>query len=166
MFRHQAEKCYYEVVQSIHSRHKSKLEYGDLLMIVQDIHNKLEGKQMAKYWNGSTPKECNLCKASIKDDFIDGRVRGMSWAIMCPGCHTKYGVGLGTGKGQRYQLQEDGKWLNVLGEPSKSTHTVEEVAEASFDGIGLMDCPEGCQVEPDGRCQHGYPSLAVQYGIF
>jgi hypothetical protein len=26
-------------------------------------------------------------------------------------------------------------------------------------------CPEGCWVEPDGWCEHGYPSWMLVYGV-
>lgn len=26
-------------------------------------------------------------------------------------------------------------------------------------------CPEGCPVEPDGICPHGYKSAALEYGL-
>lgn len=26
---------------------------------------------------------------------------------------------------------------------------------------GATDCPDGCQVEPDGQCPHGYLSAAL-----
>lgn len=29
------------------------------------------------------------------------------------------------------------------------------------DYMGATDCPDGCQVEPDGRCPHGYDSAAI-----
>ena len=68
-----------------------------------------------KKWFGSKPTTCNLCGESIADTFIDGSVKRVgSWAIMCPECHKKYGVGLGTGLGQLYHLK-DGEWLKVEG---------------------------------------------------
>lgn len=26
-------------------------------------------------------------------------------------------------------------------------------------------CPEGCEVEPDGRCEHGHPSILIALGV-
>lgn len=57
-------------------------------------------------WIGETPAKCNLCKSAITDTFIDGRLRGgLSWAFMCTECHSKYGVGLGIGNGQQYDVK-------------------------------------------------------------
>ncbi len=50
------------------------------------------------------PKACDLCKGEITNAFVDGKtVYAGSWANMCPKCHHKYGIGLGAGKGQRYE---------------------------------------------------------------
>lgn len=57
--------------------------------------------------------------ATITDEIIDGRThhRGM-WALMTPASwaeNTGTGGRLGTGLGQRYKKQPDGKWLKVEG---------------------------------------------------
>lgn len=33
------------------------------------------------------------------------------------------------------------------------------------DAMGATDCPEGCVVEPDGHCPHGYMSAALTAGL-
>lgn len=33
------------------------------------------------------------------------------------------------------------------------------------DAMGATDCPEGCTVEPDGHCPHGYLSAALTAGV-
>jgi hypothetical protein len=33
------------------------------------------------------------------------------------------------------------------------------------DAMGCTDCPEGCYVEPDGHCPHGYESAALSAGV-
>ncbi len=75
---------------------------------------------MAKYWIGDAPTECDLKgsfpgKHDVSKVFVDGRMQGGSWANMCPECHKSLGVGLGTGHGQEYTKQEDGKWLKTRG---------------------------------------------------
>jgi len=52
--------------------------------------------------------------------FIDGRTKHGPWAIMNPTSFEMYGVGLGLGKGQKYQrsgVGVDGKvtWSKVAG---------------------------------------------------
>lgn len=44
--------------------------------------------------------------------------------------------------------------------------TLEELCEeASWDGIAPACCSEGCEVEPDGRCPHGCPSVLIAVGL-
>jgi hypothetical protein len=47
---------------------------------------------------------------------------------------------------------------------------IEEAAEDdSWDVVeelmGETDCPDGCYVEPDGRCSHGWQSGALTAGL-
>jgi hypothetical protein len=52
----------------------------------------------------------------IFNEFIDGKTNKGPWAIMTPTTFDVYGVGkLGTGYGQRYRKQGNGKWLKVEG---------------------------------------------------
>lgn len=70
-----------------------------------------------KIWYGSNPQRCQLCNRTFVDgEFIDGRTMHGPWAMMCPTCHHDNGVGLGTGKGQRYALNpETEEWEKVEG---------------------------------------------------
>lgn len=58
-----------------------------------------------KQWNGSRPTVCEICKYELVGNFIDGATSRGPWAKMCPHCHYEQGIGLGTGRGQRYDLQ-------------------------------------------------------------
>ena len=33
------------------------------------------------------------------------------------------------------------------------------------DAMGQTNCPEGCYVEPDGHCCHGFKSLGLLMGL-
>ena len=33
------------------------------------------------------------------------------------------------------------------------------------DAMGETDCPEGCYVEPDGICPHGFKSAGLTAGV-
>lgn len=33
------------------------------------------------------------------------------------------------------------------------------------DYMGATDCDQGCQVEPDGTCQHGFKSAGITAGV-
>lgn len=56
-------------------------------------------------WSGPAPKTCELGGEEIKMSFVDGRTRGGPWAVMCLDCFKRVGVGLGTGRGQLYELK-------------------------------------------------------------
>ena len=65
-----------------------------------------------KFWLGSVPSEDDFGDP-ITDEFIDGRTVSGSWAFMTPRNHYDRGVGLGTGRGQLYKKQQDGRFLKV-----------------------------------------------------
>ncbi len=71
--------------------------------------------QAAKYWMGPAPTKCDVSGADITDRFIDGKILGGPWANMCPAVHQMAGCGLGTGRGQEYTKQSDGRWLKTGG---------------------------------------------------
>jgi hypothetical protein len=33
------------------------------------------------------------------------------------------------------------------------------------DAMGATDCPDGCHVEPDGHCPHGFESAGLTLGV-
>jgi hypothetical protein len=68
-----------------------------------------------KYWTGDVGTEDDF-GVPIANEFVDGRTRRGPWAIMSLLSWRHAGVGrLGTGYGQRYRKQPDGRWLKVEG---------------------------------------------------
>lgn len=63
---------------------------------------------MSKKWTGEIPPMCDICGDPLTKWFVDGKTEMGSWVIMCPGCFKVYGVGLGVGLGQKYNVA-DGK---------------------------------------------------------
>ncbi len=59
-------------------------------------------KGKGKTWSGEIPGTFEICDSAIGDHFVDGKTSSGPWALMCITCHLRYGVGLGTGKGQKY----------------------------------------------------------------
>lgn len=57
-----------------------------------------------KRWVGALPTRCDLCHKPLTSSFFDGRTSNGPWANMCPKCHNRQGFGIGTGKGQEYEL--------------------------------------------------------------
>lgn len=69
------------------------------------------------FWMGTAPSKCDLCSAQITSKFIDGAVPRLNraWACVCPSCFSKEGMTLGTGRGQEYTKQADGRFLKTGG---------------------------------------------------
>lgn len=61
------------------------------------------------------PSHCDICNKEIKEGFIDGGTIWGPWANMCPECFGKVGIGLGTGRGQKYQKDKEGNYVKVAG---------------------------------------------------
>ena len=74
---------------------------GDVLGINSD------GEEKRKRWFGSKPVACDTCNNKLADApwFVDGAT-SRGWALMCPRCHANYGIGLGTGRGQKYSSEK------------------------------------------------------------
>jgi hypothetical protein len=69
------------------------------------------------YWMGTLPETCDTCGTPIIDIFYDAKTKFGPWGCMCPTCQT-LGPGLnklGTGLGQEYKKQADGRWLKTAG---------------------------------------------------
>ncbi len=48
-------------------------------------------------------------------------------------------------------------------EPLEDPPTDDELHTMAIDSI--VDATDGCRVEPDGVCPHGYPSWLIQLGL-
>lgn len=66
------------------------------------------------YWLGVV-ENCDVCHHQIDKAFVDGRMASGHWACMCLDCYDRSGVGFGTGYGQLYEKQADGRWLKIAG---------------------------------------------------
>ena len=68
-----------------------------------------------RYWMG-TLKSRDDFGLTIGSIMIDGKTKHGPWAIMTPSSWKQHGVGkLGTGYGQKYEKQADGRFLKVEG---------------------------------------------------
>lgn len=61
----------------------------------------------------SAPDKCDICEKPFGNIMYDGATTFGPWANMCAKCHSLNGRGLGVGRGQRYEKQEDGRWLKT-----------------------------------------------------
>ena len=57
-----------------------------------------------KKWFGSPKTTCDFCHNEVRDSvsFVDGKTTRGPWAIMCPSCFRRNGLGIGPGLGQQY----------------------------------------------------------------
>jgi hypothetical protein len=62
-------------------------------------------------WLGKV-QNCDICGSALKTQFVDGKTTFGPWGMLCPECHKKHGVGLGTGKGQLYEKQGN-DWVKI-----------------------------------------------------
>lgn len=113
-----------------------------------------------------TVEACDICTRPITAVFIDGKTAMGPWANMCVICHAGNGGKLGTGRGQRYEKQPDGRWAKMVpalqAKPSKKPPSIKTMERWSMDGVA--EATDGCRVEPDGICPHGNPSWLLKLG--
>ena len=68
-----------------------------------------------RFWMGEVPGFDDFGNP-IEKEFVDGKTRFGPWAFMTPAAFSSNGLGrLGTGFGQRYEKQANGRWLKVEG---------------------------------------------------
>jgi hypothetical protein len=68
----------------------------------------------AKYYSGA-PELCDTCSKPLVKLMYDAKTVMGPWGNICSMCFKQYGTGLGTGKGQKYEKQDDGRWLKTGG---------------------------------------------------
>ena len=66
-------------------------------------------------WLSEVPAQCDLCETPITNTFIDGKTVHGPWGIMCISCHVLDGYGFGTGRGQKFEKVESGKFIKTKG---------------------------------------------------
>ena len=109
----------------------------------------------------SLPK-CDLCNTD-NSAVYDGPVRTSGHANMCSVCYSRYG------------LEFPGTYRRIVGTDPRAEGPHDEVAYAealSFEELEAMvmdgeDCVavDGCTVEPDGKCSHGFSSPLLLRGL-
>lgn len=67
------------------------------------------------YWLGKLDDECQLCHKSFGAVMYDASIGMGPWGNICQRCFKAHGCKLGTGFGQKYELQKNGRWLKVGG---------------------------------------------------
>ena len=67
-----------------------------------------------RYFSAETT-ELDDFGVKLGDVVYDGRTKMGPWAMMSQASFKKYGVGLGTGKGQKYRRNEEGHFIKEEG---------------------------------------------------
>jgi hypothetical protein len=55
--------------------------------------------------------------------------------------------------------------INEVAERNDCKSVADLLDEYGLDSVVPACCDEDCQVEPDGHCEHGNPSILVDLGI-
>lgn len=72
-----------------------------------------ELKNVVKYTN--PPGACNLCGKNFNGVMFDARMQTGSWGNFCQRCFDELCIGLGTGRGQKYEMDEQGIFIKIEG---------------------------------------------------
>ena len=55
--------------------------------------------------------------------------------------------------------------LSEVAEEQGYENSTQLLTEKGLDSVVPACCSEGCEVEPDGYCEHGYPSILIEAGM-
>jgi hypothetical protein len=74
-------------------------------------------KESQVYWLSPLKDECQLCYSPFSNTMYDVCVRYGQWGNICQTCFDQplNHCGLGLGRGQKYELQPNGRWLKTEG---------------------------------------------------
>lgn len=61
--------------------------------------------------------------------------------------------------------EEQEKADSATGQKRSEAEFIEYMATCLDEGLSPTRCPEGCPVEPDGICPHGFKSVAMEDGF-
>lgn len=93
---------------------------------------------------------CDFCGESAR---YDAPVVGGHWAYMCEKCAAT----------KRMPLDIGTEFTTEKTKPRTEEPTIEDLIEWSENGIARAT--DGCEVEPDGVCQHGCRSWLLVMGL-
>lgn len=126
--------------------------------------------------------KCDICGKQDLDVLYDMPFRGSSWANVCEQCRPQadnpnnpIGTKIVKGTHPNADPPEEkaapmtmGAALEAKEKRRKEKQYVEsltqdQIEEMMFDGA--VECADGCSVEPDGKCPHGYSSPLILLGL-
>jgi hypothetical protein len=107
------EKSAFAIVDELYGPEDESRESNKFYVYGEENESLIEAAQ--KFWMGTVPKKDDFGQ-EITDEFIDGKTTQGPWGFMTPDSWEEHGIGkLGTGLGQKYKKQENGKWLKIEG---------------------------------------------------
>jgi hypothetical protein len=115
--------------------------------------------------------DCQLCNAKNLQEVYDSPVDGRSWAYLCPECFKLHGSPSLASKIVKISSEEALARDNTKYDKKAELTWAEGFNFDELESIVMGDtdaptaCPEGCVVEPDGKCQHGYRSILLILGM-
>lgn len=70
-----------------------------------------------RYWSGDPGTTCQVSGKPFNGVMYDASLptHGGRWANICQETFDEHGCRTGLGQGQKYELQEDGRWLRTAG---------------------------------------------------
>jgi len=114
---------------------------------------------------------CDLCGAHTDPMYDSPIKRRSSWAHMCQNCYVIYGTPLASkitaAQDVKIPKSTDAekrqRELKLIEEYEDNIEALQEIMLG--DENAPTACPHGCEVEPDGRCPHGYRSILLLLGV-
>lgn len=69
------------------------------------------------YWLSKVPEGCQLTGEPFDGVMYDAKIKALNgqWGLVCQSTFDLFDCRLGLGYGQKYELQEDGRWLKTAG---------------------------------------------------
>jgi hypothetical protein len=89
---------------------------------------------------------------------------GLGFVLVCPFAALAVGVELLSKETTLYPRRV--RMPEYKDSPNAAAMLLAEIEDGDADdAMGETDCPDGCYVEPDGQCSHGYRSAALTLGV-
>jgi hypothetical protein len=117
-----------------------------------------------------TLPSCDICKVANDKVAYDMPYQGMHWANLCEDCR-KDAANPDHSAGIKIIKGVNPKAKTTVDKAEKQKEMLEYAEGLDDDSLAAMVCDsvveaaDGCSVEPDGICEHGYESPLITLGI-
>jgi hypothetical protein len=112
---------------------------------------------------------CDICKAEDCEIIYDIPYRGSSWANCCEDCRKgstapNYEGGTKFVKGSKPESPER-TLAEIIAMEEKHVRSLSDEDMATMMRDSVLEAADGCSVEPDGKCPHGFRSPLLVRGV-